>query len=227
MRRRRFVVSALAALFVAAFLVVKLAPGHGAPPVVISFRGREGRLARSVLAAALPKLFSKGNGRWRVLTTAHADPGARCVQSSAAYRSSTGHAASTTYLFARWLEIRLTSLVYASASSAQRSFLAFRPPDTCRGQVFAEELASDGYVVGKPRVSPPSLLDIADGGMSSRILIPSRYKRRVYTWELDTTTIRRGRFVLAVGTLVAEPFAHANQALARELVALTDVPSAG
>jgi hypothetical protein len=63
-------------------------------------------------------------------------------------------------------------------------------------------------------------VSIGDGGRSSRIVIPSRYKGRHYNWDVDTTSVRRGRLVLAVATVVAEPFDRANQALARELVAV-------
>jgi hypothetical protein len=213
----------LAALLLAGFLAIKLAPSHGGPRVDISFGGSDGNRARSVLANALSKLFPKGNGRWQILTPARgADPGAHCIESGAPFRSATGHAATATYMFAGWLEVRLASFVYGNATTAERAFAASdgRRVETCRGRVVAEELEGLGYAVGEARRFPASTVHIGDDGKSSRIVIPSRYKSRRYTWDVDTTAARRGRLVLAVTTVVAEPFERANQALARELVAV-------
>jgi hypothetical protein len=208
-------------LALAAFLAVKLAPAHSGPPVDISFGGSEGHLARTELATALSKLFPKGNGRWQLVTPpAGADPGARCIEPSMPYRSSTGHAVTAAYLFARWLGVRLASFVYADAAAAERAFAApgaYRA-EVCRGMATAEELRRERYVVGKPRVLPITTVHIGDGGRSSRIVIPSRYKGKSYDWDVDTTSVRRGRLIIDVGTVVAEPFEQANQALARELV---------
>jgi hypothetical protein len=60
----------------------------------------------------------------------------------------------------------------------------------------------------------------ASATKASRIVIPTRYKSGRYTWEVDTTAVRRGRLILAVGTVVAEPFERANQGLAHELVSV-------
>jgi hypothetical protein len=215
-------VGGLAVLLLVAFLAVKLAPSHGGPPVDISSAGSEGHRARGVLANALTKLFPKGNGSWRILTpAAGADRAAHCIESAPLFRSSMGHAATVPYLFAGWLEVRLASFVYANAATAQRAFAASdgRGAEICRGQVVAKELERLGYAVGKPRWFPATRVQIGEDGKSSRIVIPTRYKSRRYAWDVDTTTARRGRLVLAIGTVVAEPFQRANQGLARELVA--------
>jgi hypothetical protein len=216
-------VGVVAALLLGAFLAVKLAPSHSGPRVDISSGGVEGHRARSVLASALSKLFPKGNGRWQIVTpAAAADPGARCIESGDPFRSSTGHAGTATYLFAGWLEVRLASFVYADAVAAQHAIAASegRRTETCRGQIFAKELESRGYVVGQPRWFPSTSVRIGDDGKASRIVIPTRYKSGRYTWEVDTTAVRRGRLILAVGTVVAEPFERANQGLAHELVSV-------
>jgi hypothetical protein len=222
-RRRRFLVGGLTVLALAAFLAVKLEPSHGGPPVDISSGGSEGHRARSVLANALTKLFPKANGSWRILTpTAGADPGAQCVESAAPFRRSTGYAATAPYLFAGWLEVRLASFLYVNASTAQRAFAApdGRGTEICIGRVVVKELERLGYAVGKPRWFPSAAVHIGDEGKSNRIVIPTRYKSRRYTWDVDTSTARRGRLVLAVGTVVAEPFQRANEGLTRELVAV-------
>jgi hypothetical protein len=210
----------LAALLFVAFLAVKLGPNHG-PPVDISSGGSEGRRARGVLVSALSKLFSKGNGRWRVRSpAAGTNPGAHCVEGGTPFRSSTGHAATATYLFSGWLEVRLVSYVYANVATAQHAFAASDAPRTeiCRAQVVVKELERRAYAVGKPNLVPVTTVHIGDSAKSSRIVIPARYKSWRYNWDIDITTALRGRFLLAVATVVAEPFEQANQALARELV---------
>jgi hypothetical protein len=121
-----------------------------------------------------------------------------------------------TYEFAGWLEVRLESFVYVDAAEAQRASSA--PPrqaDVCVAQVVADELRRAGYLVGEPRVFPG--VHIGDDGRSRRIEIPTRYEGRRYDWDLESTSVRRGRIVLVVGTITARPFDKANQALANEL----------
>jgi hypothetical protein len=127
--------------------------------------------------------------------------------------------ATATYLFAGWLEVRLADYVYSDAVAAQRasSAQAARQVEVCYGQLMAEELRRAGYAVGTPRVFPSTSLHAGDGAQSSRIEIPSRYKGRRLDWDIDTSAVRRGRIILAVTTVVAEPFQKANEALAREL----------
>jgi hypothetical protein len=125
-----------------------------------------------------------------------------------------------TYLFAGWLEVRLADYVYSDAVAAQRasSAQAARQIEVCYGQLMAEELRREGYVaLGTPRVFPSTRLHTGDGAHSSRIEIPSRYKGRRANWDIDTSAVRRGRIILALTTVVAEPFQKANEALAREL----------
>ena len=214
----------LLGVLVLAFLAVKLEPSKPSPikppPIKIHSEGQDQQLTRSVLATALERLFPKGNGQWKVSSPPRGgDPGARCVQQSSAYRSSTGRAITAGYLFARWLEVRLESFVYSDAAAAHRA--ASAPPASqaavCTAHALAEELRSEGYVVGQPHLFPSTTVHIAEGGRSRRIEIPSSYQGRPYDWDLDSTSVRRGRIILVVGTLTARAFLQPNQALAREL----------
>jgi hypothetical protein len=207
----------LLGLALAGFLTIKLLPARSRPPIEIRSEGRDQLLARSVLAAGLERLFPKGRGGWQLLPRSFPDPGARCVPRSAAYRSSTGRAVTAAYQFAGWLEVRLESFVYVDGAAARRASSAPTPPreDECLGRVVAEGLRRQGYLVGEPRVFPDA--HTGEDGRSSRIEIPTRYKARRYEWELDYTSVRRGRILLVLGTLTARSFEHANQALAREL----------
>jgi hypothetical protein len=218
--RRRHLLVVLFGLALAIFLVVKLVPSRGAPPIDIRSEGEDQRLARSVLASGLERLFPKGNGHWRVIYPAGSEIGSRCMVHSAGYTSSTGRAVTATYLFAGWLEVRLSDYVYGDAVAAQRasSVQAARHVHVCYGQLMSEELRREGYLaVGTPRVFPSTILHAGDGAQSSRIEIPSRYKGRRFDWDIDTSAVRRGRIILALTTVVAEPFQRANEALAREL----------
>jgi hypothetical protein len=218
--RRRHLLVVLFGLVLAIFLLVKLVPPRGAPPIDIRSEGGDQRLARSVLASGLERLFPKGNGQWRIIYPADSKTGSRCIVHSAGYTSSTGRAVTATYLFAGWLEVRLADYLYRDAVAAQRasSAQAARQVEVCHGQLLAEELRRAGYVaVGTPRVFPRTSLRAGDGAQSSRIQIPSRYKGRRLDWDIDTSAVRRGRMILAVTTVVAEPFQKANEALAREL----------
>jgi hypothetical protein len=219
---RRRVLAALLLLLLLALLLVKLVPAHRhRPPIVIRSEGSDQRLTRSVLTSALTKLFPKGNGTWKLHDSADGDQSSRCVALSAGYRSSQGRAVTAAYLFAGWLEIRLADYTYPDADAAAvqgASQAGSRAAAVCEGQVVAEELRRVGYVVGTPDVFPSTSVQIGDGGRSLRIEIPSRYKGRRRDWDLDSTSMRRGRMVLVVGTLTAKPFQQANQELASELL---------
>jgi hypothetical protein len=221
-RTRRLLLAGLAAVTLAAFLSVKLLPARGGPPIEVRSEGRDQRVAKGALVTALKRLFPKGNGHWQLVKAPPGGyPDSRCLQLSTAYGSSTGRAVSADYLFARWLSVRLAAYAYADSAAAQR---AFSPPgastaDACVAHVVAEELRREGYVVGKPRVFPSMNVHIGDYARSRRIEIPSSYGTRRYDWDLDSTSVRRGRIVLVVATSVAGPFEAANEQLAGDLVA--------
>lgn len=223
---RRRVLAALLLLLLVAFLLVKLAPAHGDhPPIVIRSEGSDQQLTRSVLTIALKRLFPKGNGTWKLHSPPNGDPGSRCVALSAGYRSSQGRAVTAAYLFAGWLEVRLADYAYPDATDAAAqggSQAGSRAEAACEGQVVAEGLRRVGYVVGRPHVSPSTSVKIGEGGRSLRIEVPTRYKGQRREWDLDSTSVRRGRLVLVVATLTPEPFQQANQGLAGELL-----PSSG
>lgn len=226
--RRRHLLVALPILALAVFLVITLLPSSGATAIDIHAEGRDRRLARSVLASGLERLFPKGNGHWRAIYPADSATGSRCIAHRARYTSSTGRAVTATYLFAGWLEVRLTDYVYSDAAAAQRvsSAQAARQVEVCYGQLVAEELRHAGYVaVGFPRVFPGTRLSAGDDAQSSRIEIPSRYKGRRLDWDIDTSAVRRGRIILDLTTVVPEPFQKANEALARELA--SSIPGSG
>ncbi len=211
---------ALFGLALAIFLVVKLVPSRGAPPIDIHSEGEDQRVARNVLASALERLFTKGNGDWRAVYPAHSETDSRCTVHNAAYTSSTGRAATATYRFAGWLEMRLADRIYRDAVAAQRaaSAQAVRQVEVCYGQLVAEELRRLGYLaVGTPQVFPSTSFQTGYSGQSSRIEIPSRYKGRRLDWDIDTSAVRRGRIILALTTVVPEPFQKANETLAIEL----------
>lgn len=218
--RRRHLLTVLFGLALAIFLVVKLVPSRGAPPVDIRSEGEDQRLARSVLATALGRLFPKGNGHWRAIYPADSETSSRCIIHSARYTSATGRALTATYVFAGWLEVRLADYVYRDAATAQRVSAAqpARQEEVCYGQLLAEGLRRAGYVaVGTPRLFPST-------SQSNQIEISSRYKgRRVNSYSV-TTSVQRGRMILALTTAVAEPFQKANEVLARELA--SSLPSA-
>jgi hypothetical protein len=218
--RRRHLLTVLFGLAVAIFLVVKLVPSRGAPPIDIRSEGEDQRLARSVLASALGRLFPKGNGHWRAIYPADSETSSRCIIHRARYTSATGRALTATYVFAGWLEVRLADYVYRDAATAQRmsAVQPARHEEACYGQLLAEGLRRAGYVdVGTPRLFPRT-------SRSNQIEISSRYKGRRVNSYSDTTSVQRGRIILAVTTAVAEPFQKANEALARELA--TSLPSA-
>jgi hypothetical protein len=215
---RRRLLAGLFALALVAFLAIKVLPTHSSsPPIEIRSEGSDSRLARSVLATGLKKLFPKSNGRWQVRAAPVVGPGSRCFARSAAYRSSTGRAVTAAYEFARWLEVRLESFVYVDAAAARRAASDPTPRQayTCEGQVVTKELRSHGYTVDEPRVFPA--VRIGGDRRSSRIEIPTRYGGRRYDWNLDSTSVRRGRVILVLGTVTAGPFEETNQALAKEL----------
>jgi hypothetical protein len=218
--RRRHLLVVPFGLALAIFLVLKLVPSRGAPPIDIRSEGGDQRLARTVLASGLERLFPKGNGHWSAIYPPDSKTGSRCIVHSAGYTSSTGRAVTATYLFAGWLEVRLADYVYSDPAAAQRASSAqgAHQVDVCYGHLVAEQLRHEGYgAVGTPRVFPRTSLHAGDGAQSSRIEIPSSYKGRRLDWDIDTSAVRRGRMILAVATVVAEPFQKANEALAREL----------
>lgn len=215
---RRRLLAGLLALVLVAFLAIKVLPTRSSsPPIEIRSEGSDHSLARSVLATGLKKLFPKGNGRWKVRGAPVGEPGSQCFARSTAYRSSTGRAVTAAYEFARWLEVRLESFVYIDAAAAQRasSDPAPRQAYGCAGQAVAAELRSHGYTVEEPRVFPG--VRIGDDRRSRRIEIPTRYRGRRYDWNLDSTSVRRGRVILVLASVTAGPFEEANQALAKEL----------
>src|SRR5438445_11114607 len=114
--RPRLLAGLLGLLALAAFLAIKILPARSKPPIEIRAEGGDQRLARTVLATGLEKLFPKGNGRWQVRTPPIGGPGSRCIPRSAAYRSSTGRAVTAAYQFAGWLEGRLETVVYVDAA---------------------------------------------------------------------------------------------------------------
>ena len=143
-----------------ALLVAKLVPAHhhGDPPIAIRSEGSDQRLTRGVLASALEELFPKGNDTWRILNAA-GNPGSRCAGLSAGARRSTGHSATVPYVFAGWLQVRLSDYVYANAAAAAAAqdaspLASSRAAAACDAHVIAEGLQGLGYEVGKPEVSP-------------------------------------------------------------------------
>jgi hypothetical protein len=219
------VAAALVLPILIALLVAKLVPAHHHrrnPPIVIRSEGSDQRLTRGVLASALETLFPKGNDTWRILNTP-GNSSSRCAGLSAGSRRATGHSATAPYVFAGWLQVRLSDYVYANVAAAAASqdaspSASSRAAAACEAQVIAEGLQGLGYVVGKPHVFPSTSAQAGDGARSLRIVVPSHYKGRRRDWDYDTTSVRRGRLVLVVGTATAEPFQQMNQALARELV---------
>jgi hypothetical protein len=216
---RRRVLGGLFALVVAAFLLVELVPTRGEPRIEIRSEGSDRGVARRLLTSRLEKLFPKGNGTWQLRSSPDADPDSQCAALSSPYRTARGRASTADYLFARWLDVRLAAYVYADAAAARNvsSAPGSQAAAVCEGQVVVEELRRRGYVVDKPHVFPGSSARISDGARSGRTEITSRYKGHTYDWDLDTTSVRRGRIVLVVGTLTARPFEQANQELASEL----------
>jgi hypothetical protein len=214
---RRRLLAGLLTLAFAAFLAIKVRPTQSSsPPIEIRSEGSESRLARSMLTTELRKLFLRGNGRWQVVAPFE-EPRPRCLVRRTAYRSASGRSVTAAYRFARWLEVRLESFVFVDPAAAKRTFSdpTGREAYTCEGQVMAEGLRSRGYSVGRPRVFPA--VRLGEDRPSRRIEIPSRYGGRRYDWHLDSTSVRRGRVVLVLGTLTAGRFETANQALASEL----------
>jgi len=134
-----------------------------------------------------------GNGRSGDLSRG-GEPGTRCAQQDTAYRSSTGRAVTAPYVFARWLQVQLASFVYSDAAAAQRAAMAPEPSQqyVCLGRALAEELRREGYVGVEPQVFPVTAAHIADGAASLRIEVTSRYRGRVYDWDFDYTSVRRG-----------------------------------
>ena len=215
---RRRLLAGLFALALVAFLAIEVLPTHrSSPPIEIRAEGSDNRLARSMLATGLKKLFPRGNGRWQVRPAPAGEPGSRCFARLTAYRISTGRAVTAAYVFAGWLEVRLESFVYVDDAAALRAESDPSPRQAyrCEGHVVTEELQSHGYTVDEPRVSPG--VRIGEGRISSRIEIPTRYEGRRYDWNLDSTSVRRGRVILVFDTVTAGPFQKANQALAKEL----------
>jgi hypothetical protein len=218
--RRRHLFVGLVGLALVIFLVIKLLPSPGAAPIDIRSEGRDRRLARSVLASGLERLFPKGNGHWRAIYPADIATASRCIVHSARYTNSTGRAVTATYQFAGWLEVRLADYVYSDAVAAQEvsAAQAAHQVEVCYGGLVAEELRRAGYVaVGTPRVFPSASLRAGDDARSSRIEIPSSYKGRRLDWDIDRSAVRRGRIILVLTTVAAEPFQKANEVLAREL----------
>lgn len=223
--RRLRVLAALLLPILVAFLAVKLVPSHhhGDPPIVIRSEGSDQPLTRSVLASALTKLFPKGNGTWKLHGSASEDASAHCVRMTLGYRNSAGRAVTAPYLFAGWLGVRLADYVYSNAADAAAAESPSAQPGVgaaalCEGRMAATELGRAGYVVGRPHVFPAADAKIGDGGRLLRIEIPTRYHGRHVNWDIDSTSVRRGRLVLVVGTTTAEPFEQMNKAFASELV---------
>jgi hypothetical protein len=221
-RTLRLLLAGLAAVALAAFLAVKLLPPRGGPPIEVRSEGRDQRLARGALVTALKRLFPKGDSHWQIVKAPPGGyPDSGCLRPSTAYRSSTGRAVSADYVFARWLAVRLATYTYANSPAAQRALSPSGASQVaaCLGHAVAEELRREGYVVGKPRVFPSVSAHIGESARSRRIEIPSRYGARRYDWDLDSTSVRRGRIVLIVETSVGGAFLEPNERLAGGLVA--------
>jgi hypothetical protein len=93
-----------------------------------------------------------------------------------------------------------------------------RSTEQCRARTIAAELNHEGYTADSPRGYTASTVDIGDGATASHMEVPSRYKGRSYTWNLDTTAVEHGRLIALIGTVTAGPFATSNQDTAKELV---------
>jgi hypothetical protein len=89
---RRRILLGLFVLVVAAFLLVKLVPTHDEPRIAIQSEGSDQRLARSLLASRLKKLFPKGNGTWQLRSSPGGPSDSRCAAMTSAYRTARGRA---------------------------------------------------------------------------------------------------------------------------------------
>jgi hypothetical protein len=213
-KRRRIIVGSLGlGVLLAAFLLVRIVPAHRDPPLDIQADGSERALARSVLENELRKLFRGSNGTWLVAGRSRS----QCASKVSA--TSIGRADTTPYEFARWLGVRLFDYVYPNRATARRAFdgIETRQQQACRARVFAEELRQRGYSVGKAHGFSSTGVRIADAARSVHFEMPSQFKGRSYTWHLDSTEVLQGRMVVAVGTVVAGPFAEGEQGLAGAL----------
>jgi len=167
--RRLILLAPLVAL--AVFVAVKLLPAGGGPPIEIHSEGGDQHLARSVLTSALWRLFPKGNGSWKLTYRADSELGLRCIAQSPAYAISTGRGITATYLFARWLEVRLADYVYSDPATARRasSEQGARESDGCYGRLVDEELHREGYAaVGSPRVTVSAIAGVPRSRAGSR-----------------------------------------------------------
>jgi hypothetical protein len=214
-RPRRLLI-ALFAIVVVAFLAVKLVPGPKKPPVEIASRGADRALARHPLEAELKHLFQTSNGHWQVIGPATLADVSRCHPTGAP--RPTGSAITASYVFARWLELRMQSVIYATDSLAQRALATYGPRNlACLARVAVDAFRRRGANAGAPYALSVTRLNVEDGGEASHFAIPLRYRAQVYRWNLDSTALRRGRMILAAETAVAGPFARGDQGLASDL----------
>lgn len=219
MLTRRLTITAVGVVGLVAFLAVKILPPGKGPAIEIRTQGADGALARRPLAAGLHVLFRDNHSGWRV----NGSPADARFSSCLPRRTRsglTGTAITASYVHSRNLEIRLASFAYANARLARENLpaLAAASTETCLALALAADLRHEGYAAGPPRGYAAHRVAIGDAAIAVDIEVPSRYKGRPYTWNLDTIGLLRGRVVIRVGTLAGASFAAGDQALAKELV---------
>jgi len=217
MTKRILIALAVLAALVA-FLLVKIGPGKTGPPTEIAAEGREGKLARSVTARQLTILFG-GSSWWNVIGHAAEPDRAACLVHNPLQVDRTGRATTATYLLDRRIDFRLATYVFATRQAALTAMAAAgtRRLEECRAGEFARYLRDGGYVPASARGYASHQLASGRIARSSHILVPSTYKKRPYTWNLDSTYVLQGRIITVLGTIAGGPFQQYNERLAQLL----------
>jgi hypothetical protein len=173
-------------------------------------------LAQRMLSEQLSVLHRALPGAWR--ENAAASDGVVCGD-SATRAGRTARAVSQSIGYKR-MEVRAVTYVFASSQAASRALPAFAADalQTCRAQFFVAVLRRRGYTMGLPHAHAGTLTDIGQGANTTEITVPSRYKGRPFTWNLDETVVRNGRLIELLGTLAGASTARYNQALAAAIV---------
>lgn len=79
------------------------------------------------------------------------------------------------------------------------------------------------YSTGSPRVRTSALADVGQGANTTEITVPTRYKGRVFTWDLDTTAVKQGSLIEILDTLAGASTARYNQALAAAFAKIAEL----
>ena len=176
-------------------------------------------LAQRKLAEQLTTLHRALPGSWRQNGSAN---DALVCADNAIRAGRTGRAISQSIKYKR-VEVRAGTYVFATSQSASRALPAFaaEAAQACRAEFLVAALRKHGYTTGSPKVHIATLSDIGQGANSTQITIPSRYKGRLLTWNIDETIVREGRLIELLDTLAGASTARYNQALAAEIAKIT------